>query len=946
MLEFLFGGKPDAIPRRPDGRRDYRPSAWRHAYSPSREGGPPTVRRVADMYHQPPSFTQLLPWLDYDETAQVFLLADGRGFGALFELRAAGCEARPTAWLDDLRDKLQGVLGALPEVNPPWILQVFVQDEPLPGLADRIAAYGREDARDTPFAARWRELLAAHLEDIARPEGLFADRVGGGRWRGRRRRVRATLSRFYPQPYPGPLSPEAEINDVAARFAAGLEAAGLGVRRCQGEDLWEWMVRWFNPAPPHWPGGFEEKRRAGGFRYPGDRGHRGRDGGPEEVFGFDLSEALLGGLPVAEPGRGGVWFFDGVAHRAVTLQALLRPPGLGVFTLERRIGDHVFALFDRMPDHTVLALTLTVQPQDLVRQHLLRIERASFGDNAEAKLAAEEAKAAQLEIARGNKLYPLQTILFVRSRALGDWDANEEDLFARLREVESLLGAHGLQTVNERHDLVGLDVYVRSLPMGYDWTFDKKYTRRSRYTFSRHIVHLSPLFGRSTGTGNPGLVFYNRGGEPLLVDPLADRKANAHGLVLGPPGSGKSALLNYLLMQFMAVHRPRVFIIEKGGSFSLLSQYFASLGLSVNAVTMKPTADVSLPPFADAVKLFEPSVRPGLGDPAHWDLEDLASEGEDDAERDLLGEMEIAARLMITGGDPREDDRLTRADRLVIRQAILNGAARARQAGRAQALTEDVRHALKDLAAESGLNERRRGRIGEMADALALFCSPGSLEARFFNRPGQAWPEADVTLFEMGVLATEGYEDKLNVAFVGLMNHIHALVERCQYERRPTLVVVDEAHLITTNPLLAPFLIKIGKMWRKLGAWLWLATQNMGDFPDAAKRLLNMMEWWLCMSMPVEEVEQIARFRDLTAEERALLLAAGKEPGKYTEGVILTPDLKALFRNVPPAVALALAMTEKDEKAERANIMRTQGCTELEAALIMADRLSAARRAG
>jgi hypothetical protein len=120
----------------------------------------------------------------------------------------------------------------------------------------------------------------------------------------------------------------------------------------------------------------------------------------------------------------------------------------------------------------------------------------------------------------------------------------------------------------------------------------------------------------------------------------------------------------------------------------------------------------------------------------------------------------------------------------------------------------------------------------------------------------------------------------------------------------------------------------------------------MGDFPDAAKRLLNMMEWWLCMSMPVEEVEQIARFRDLTAEERALLLAAGKEPGKYTEGVILTPGLKALFRNVPPAVALALAMTEKDEKADRAAIMRERGCSELEAALIMAERLSAERRAG
>jgi conjugative transfer ATPase len=945
-------GFPPRAPYQP--KREYKPKQWCHPYSRHGEGGPPTQRRVEDMYYQPPSFTNLLPWLDYDPEPGVFLLADGRGLGVLFELRPAGCEARPEVWLEDFRDKLQGVLCSLPEADPPWILQLFVQDEPLRGLLDRIAAYGRADARETEFATAWQAILGEHLDDIGRPEGLFADRVGGGRWRGRVRRVRATLTRFYPNPYPGG-DPDHEVNDVAERFTGGLEAAGIGVRRCGGEDLWDWLVRWFNPAPPHWPGGFEEKRATGCFDYPGDRGRRAPPG-ELEPFGYDFSGALLGGLPVAEPHRGGVWFFDGIAHRAVALREWRRAPVLGAFTLERRLGDHVYALFDRMPEDTVLSLTVTLRPQDQVREHLLRIERASFGENAQARLAAEEARAAQTAIAQGNKLFPVQTVFCVRGRNMGGrwdpWDANEDDLFVRIRAAEALLGTAGGTPIHESDDLVGLDTYLQALPMGYDPRLDRKYLHRSRLTFSRQIADLSPLFGRSTGTGNPGIVFYNRGGEPLLFDPLADRKSNAHALVLGPPGSGKSALLNYVLMQMMAVHRPRVFIIEKGGSFSLLGQYFARLGLSVNVVTMKPGADVSLPPFAEAPKLLDTRRRrfqdPDAGHP--WDLdEDPAREaddgGEDDA-RDLLGEMEIAARLMITGGDPREDDRLTRADRMIIRQAILAGAARAGEKGRDHALTEDVMEALKGLATGAGLNARRRERIADMADALSLFCSPGSLEAHFFNRPGHPWPEVDVTLFEMGVLAGEGYEDKLNVAFVGLMNHIHALVERCQYERRPTLVVVDEAHLITTNPLLAPFLIKIGKMWRKLGAWLWLATQNMGDFPDAAKRLLNMMEWWLCLSMPVDEVEQIARFRELTAEERALLLAAGKEPGKYTEGVLLTPALKALFRNVPPALALALAMTEQDEKAERADLMRERGCTELEAALIVAERLAAARRGG
>ena len=293
----------------------------------------------------------------------------------------------------------------------------------------------------------------------------------------------------------------------------------------------------------------------------------------------------------------------------------------------------------------------------------------------------------------------------------------------------------------------------------------------------------------------------------MQFDPIADRKSNAHMLILGPTGSGKSAMLVYDLLMVMAVHRPRVFIIEAGGSFSLLGQYFASLGLVVNQVTMRPGEDVSLPPFADALKL--PKTHMERMSDETQEVEGEGSEDAMDAGRDLLGEMEISARLMITGGDAHEDARLTRADRWLIQQAILVAVGQVRASGRSQVLTEDVAHALLAMATE-------RPRAKDMADALGHFCTPGSLAAHFFNRPGKLWPDADVTIFEMGVLAKDGYEDKLAVAYVSLMNHIHALVERCQYEGRPTIVLTDEGHLITTNPLLAPYVVMTPKMLRKL----------------------------------------------------------------------------------------------------------------------------------
>ena len=76
-----------------------------------------------------------------------------------------------------------------------------------------------------------------------------------------------------------------------------------------------------------------------------------------------------------------------------------------------------------------------------------------------------------------------------------------------------------------------------------------------------------------------------------MFDPLHrdDRKKNAHMLILGPTGAGKSALLVYLLQQMAAVYRPRMFIIEAGGSFSLLGQHFQEHGISVYPLSLTRT---------------------------------------------------------------------------------------------------------------------------------------------------------------------------------------------------------------------------------------------------------------------------------------------------------------------------------------------------------------------
>ncbi|MCZ0866757.1 conjugative transfer ATPase [Dasania sp. GY-19] len=901
-------------------------------FKPSKNTSRVTDSDVDKLYRRPVSLGDWLPWVDYDEVSETFTLEDGYSAAAMFEITGVSTEARSDNFLQEVQANIQTCINhTIPAHDNPFVLQCFVSDEDsLSVLSRSLDAYVEKYCRQTDehrlLAKNFVARMQRHFKRMTRNTGLFEDTtVTGGNWRGKVRRVRVFLFRRREVSDNENIDPVTEINQVAERFITQMMASGIGTRRCDDCDLYAWLLRWFNPKADVVQGDLDALIEL--LSLPEKK---------DQAFSHDLSELLFLTQPESDK-QHGVWWFDDMPHRAITVDALRRKPLPGHFTGERQVGDNLYALFDKLPEGSILSICLTLQPQDLVENHVVQVLNAAKGETAEAMAAEQDAKEALKWMSHGDYLLPTVITLFTRGDSLAD-------LQKKTNEANALLLANGLHPIREKDELLPLDTYIRQLPMNYE-PIREKINRKSRLVFSSDLARLLPFYGRSRGTGHPGMVFFNRGGEPLTFDPLnkLDRAKNAFGLVLGPPGSGKSALMVYVLLQVVAIYGARIYIIEKGGSFKLFGDYCKYFGLSVNQVTLHPKEDVSLPPFADAYEMLKREIAQQASfdeEPSAYEEQslDASDSSDDDEERDLLGEMELKARIMITGGDSKEEALMTRADRLTIRKAIIIAAEDKQATGSQEiVLTEDVVSAMNKLALDESSTPKRRERAQDMADAMALYCS--GTAGHFFNRAGKAWPEADVTIMEMGLLANEGYEDQLALGFMGLMNQINGVVEREQYDHRPTFVLGDEAHLITTNPLLSIFLVKIVKMWRKLGAWLWLATQNLEDFPDAAKKLLSMFEWWIAMVCPKEEIEQISRFKDLTEEQKGMLRAARKEPGNYTEGVVLSDNLQCLFRNVPPPLALALAMTEKHEKQQRAEIMKSQHCSELEAVFALANAL-------
>ncbi len=885
-----------------------------------------SIAELKRSYQPPPSFGQFLPIRKWEPHTRLFILEDWASAAAILELTPVDAEARSDSQLEEMLVAMTSAFSVIPgRDQDPWIVQLYLSDEPLLDAASRMRTYATEiGVEPDQLSEDFFAVMHDHLVDIGKPGGIFEDTHTGVRWGGRMRRARLVLTRrFDLSKYPDKAGkgPHSEVNELARNLAHGLEAAGLGVRRICPGDLAAWMYPWLNPKPLGYESGWD---RIAKHPRPKDQ--------PPRFFN-DLIEYVLDAFVYMDQEEG-VWIFGDLPHRYLPVIGFNREPRAGFLTLEKAAGrGRTAAFFDRLPPDTVFAQTLIFIPEDTVQKHLEFIYKRSGSDTPESKLMRQDVEECQDAIARGNHMLQMAMGFYTRGE-------NLDDLHDRMNRINSLCNERGLQTVDPKHDVFPNDAYVRYLPAGYHPEHDQ-FLKRQRYEWLMNALAISPMWGKAGGSGKPGFTFFDRAGQPLMLDILhpEDRDKAPHAVIIGPTGTGKSALLNYLALQVMALRRPHLYIIDAGDSFRLLGDYFRARGLKVNHVRLD-RADVALPPFSNSERMLD---------------EQIECNGEESEDAvDFLGEMETVARMIVTGCDEREERLYSRQDMRFIRSAIIDAAYLARSNGRSCSTLEDFIQVLGEYAKDANpriphsydtpLEKSARERMGTIRNNAMLFTS--GVRGKLFNRPGQTWPESDVTIVDLGQFAVrQDDQDILSIVFIGLMNTIQRDAERRRGSGRQSVVMIDEAHLTTTNPLLSGYLVRGSKMWRKWGLWLWLATQSLSDFPDNARQLLNMAEFWFCLSLPTKEIEEVKRFRLLSEEDALLLGEARKSPGRYSEGVLLSERPPMLFRNVPPAIAMALAQTEESEVAERMRVMEQENLgSELEAVEFIAEQIREARK--
>lgn len=387
---------------------------------------------------------------------------------------------------------------------------------------------------------------------------------------------------------------------------------------------------------------------------------------------------------------------------------------------------------------------------------------------------------------------------------------DEEETERSLGELHRIFGQVDAKLIRERYNQLG--AYFARLP-------GQPRPRQLRKVFvsAGAAGALAPLFGPSRGhprsrhLGAPSMAVLETRARTAYHFDLFGGSDVGHTLVLGSTGSGKSFLLNFLLVNALR-YNPRIAVLDLGGSYRWLTRLARGSYLALSP----EDSGTALNPFG---------LAPG-----------------ERSYRFLAGW--IAHLLRIGGYRPDGAD------------------------------SSEIRACVEDLFRRAP-RDRRMGILAaslpvRMRPALDRWHGTGPW-APIFDTAEDSLQVADWQVVDLAGAAQ--YDDLATASMQYVLERLSAQIEDEAERDRLKILVVDEAWKFLRDPEIAGYLLEACKTWRKRNAALILATQSAVDVSEGsnAQALLESMATKIFLANPSMDSERYQRVFALAPSETDLI---------------------------------------------------------------------------
>jgi len=427
---------------------------------------------------------------------------------------------------------------------------------------------------------------------------------------------------------------------------------------------------------------------------------------------------------------------------------------------------------------------------------------------------------------KGERLYKTMYQIFIFEEDEAKLDRHSKALIERFKLSEN--GGWTLEA--EKHPVVAINTLLYSLPLMYlDFMREHHLKHRFFQRWTSNNAATAPIVADSKGIGDFTNLAIGRTGQAIRIDWRAESNQNI--IIIGPMGTGKSFLLNELLMSSVS-QGIRVRAFDLGGSSKSTCQNVGGKHIEFDI-----DQDICMNFFTNIIE---------IDDQDYFDEEkncvvkgSIVHPEEYSTIIPMIGLM--CKQDLKSSFQEYADDNALRQDLSTYIQRAVELAHRAR--GKEAGMREVV-EVLKEIRQQNMTGGLSTKNVDILISGLYNYGNQNGMYYRYFNGANNIdISEYDLAVFEFEKLKNMG--DLLYVAQAGIMQKI--AVEFFYNRDIPKMFSIDEAKIMALdNVVMISYLEDFALRLRKYGAIFSQATQASSHYQNShpkAREMYSLAAW-------------------------------------------------------------------------------------------------------